>query len=254
LRWLAADPAKRHNERLVLAYSLVWMAVIAVVQATRAFTRWGDAGHLALGVGLALPLWIAPLAFPAPIDRGRPLAARHAARFTLAIGLFTLLQCYFGSALFFDVLGMEYHFNVRWIWNRTPVFLYFLTVAYFSTYYVVLSILWRAFRTRWPAAPSLLRLAVLALLGYAMAFAETASMANETLSQYFRYRDKSFVLTYGSIFYGAVFFFSLPLIFRIDEDAAEPPPSLGRVAWDMLACTMLILACDELFAAIARAR
>src|SRR5205814_1100491 len=82
----------------------------------------------------------------------RPLAARHATRFNLWIGLFSILQVYFGSYLFFEVLGLEYHFPVRLELNRTPVFLYLLTISYFSTYYVVMSIVWRAFSTGMPRA------------------------------------------------------------------------------------------------------
>src|SRR5205823_93917 len=102
--------------------------------ATQAFAHWGDLGHLALGLGLALPLWIVPLV------TGR---RGHIWRFNLWIGLFSLLQVYFGSALFFDVLHMEYKFPVTWIVHRTPLFLYPLTIVYFSTYYVVMSVLWK---------------------------------------------------------------------------------------------------------------
>ena len=69
------------------------------------------------------------------------------------------MQVWFGSDLFFDFLGMEYHFGVTWTAHRTPVFLYFMTIAYFSTYYAILQIVWRAFRTRFPDAPALARLA-----------------------------------------------------------------------------------------------
>jgi cycloeucalenol cycloisomerase len=248
--WLAEDPAKRWMERFVLGYSVVWIAAIAAVQVTRVFTRWGDLGHLALGVGAALPLWLVPLLRPPPSERGRPLAARHSLRFNLWIGLFSLLQVYFGSALFFDVLGMQYHFNVRWVINRTPLFLYPLTIAYFSTYYVVMSIVWRAFRARFATAPTGILLLARALLAYSVAFAETASMANDLLKDYFSYSNKAFVLGYGSVCYGTVFFVSLPFVFGLDEDSRVPAPSLRRIVWDVLAVNMIVLVLYEIYTAL----
>src|SRR5262245_33251042 len=97
--------------------------------ATRAPAGWHDLGHMIFGVGVAAPIWIAPLLGP-------PGARQHALRFNLWVGAFAFLQNYFGTYLFFDVLGMEYHFQTAWEWNKTPVFLYFITVAYFTTYYV----------------------------------------------------------------------------------------------------------------------
>jgi cycloeucalenol cycloisomerase len=246
MKVLAADPAKQDFERRVLLYSVVWIAVVAVVIFTHAFARWGDAGHLALGLGLALPLWILPFL----VERERPLSERYATRFTVWVGLFSLLQCYFGSAVFFDVMGMEYHFPVTWIVNRTPLFLYFLTVAYFSTYYVAMSLAWRAFRTAWPSAPAPLRLVVLCALGAAVAFAETSSMANPLLRDWFRYRDMTFALTWGSLIYGTVFVATLPLVFRIDEDAARPRPLLRALAVEVLAVTMVVLCVDEVYLAL----
>ena len=96
-------------------------------------------------------MWVVPLVWPGAADRGIPLASRHIVRFNFFIFVWTFLQVWFGSDLFFDVLGMEYHFGVTWTAHRTPVFLYFITIAYFSTYYAVMQIIWRAFRTRFPA-------------------------------------------------------------------------------------------------------
>ncbi len=240
-RLLAADPAKRASERFVLAYSLFWIGVIAAVTLSRAFARWGDPQHLALGAGLAAPLVLAPFL----VERDRPLGERFATRFHLWVGLFALLQVYFGSALFFDVLGMEYHFRVRWVVNRTPLFLYPLTIAYFATYYVVMTVAWRAFTTRFPRAPSLARLAVRLVLGYGIAFAETGSMANPYLADCFFYRDKHFALLVGSLCYGTLFVLSFPFVFRLDEEREAPRPGMARLVGEVLAVNMLVLICYE---------
>jgi len=233
MRALAADPAKRWMEKFVLAYTPIWIGVVVAVMLTRAFERWGDWQHLAFGIGLALPLWIVPA-----IKRNA-----HALRFNVFIGAFSFLQCYFGSDLFFDVLQMEYHFNTRIIWHRTPLFLYFLTIAYFSTYYVVQSIVWRALITRFPSLPLGARLFARAVLGYATAAAETAGMANPLLAGYFLYRDRSFALLVGSLCYGTLFFVSFPYVYRLDEDPSAPKPTLRAVAWDCFAVNTIVLVC-----------
>ena len=69
---------------------------------------------------------------------GQPLLCRHSTKANLFVALMSFLQCYFGSAMFFDGLGMQYHFPTKIIWNGTPLFLYFVTVSYFSTYYALM--------------------------------------------------------------------------------------------------------------------
>jgi hypothetical protein len=242
---LSDDPSRRYTERLMLGHALVWVSAVAAVALSGALATWRDGAHLAFGVAMAAIPWLVPLVAPAPADRERPLGDRHVIRYNLLVFLFSFLQCYFGSPLFFDSLGMEYHFHVTWVVNRTPLFLYFLTVAYFSLYYVLLGIAWRAFRGRFPGAPPVARLGVRALISYGCAFGETFVMANDRLREWFFYRDKHFALLWGSICYGTVFFVSLPLFERLDE---RPP--LRRVAWDALAANMLLLVCYAAYGAL----
>jgi cycloeucalenol cycloisomerase len=252
MRLLSDNPSKRWSEQLVLVYSPIWIAAIGICQLTHIFAHWGDVGHLAFGLSLALPLWLVPLAWPSPADRALPLHQRHAVRFAVFIAAWTALQVYFGSDLFFDVLGMQYHFNVTWLLHRTPVFLYFVTIAYFSTYYVVMQIGWRAFRTRWPAAPRIVQLLVLLAIGYAVAFAETAGMATERMHDYFSYRDKPFALVFGSLSYGSIFAITLPLVYRLDETRQpDGQRTLGSLVWDACAANSIVLVIYALFAAFA---
>ncbi len=247
--WLSNEPAKRATEKFVLLYTPVWVAVIGIVQATGAFRHWTDWQHMVLGVGLCVPLWIRPLVQPGP-EAARPFWARYSSLFNLWIFWFSFLQVYFGSALFFGTLGMEYHFHTTLIVNRTPLFLYFLTVVYFSSYYVVLSLLWRAFVQRWPQAPKVVAGLVLVVLGFAMAFAETAGMANDTLRDYFSYSDKSFVLKWGSLAYGTLFVISLPSMFGLGERVDTPLPLARSVVWNACAATTLVLVMYEIYARI----
>lgn len=251
MRWLSPNPSKRWTELFVLAYSPIWIAAIGLCEVTHVFARWGDVGHLAFGLALALPIWLVPLGWPGAADRALPVAARHITRFNVFIAVFTFLQVWFGSDLFFDFLGMEYHFPVRWTLHRTPLFLYFVTIAYFSTYYVVMQIAWRAFRTRFPSAPWPLRLLVLCALGYAIAFAETSGMATQTMHEYFLYRDKTFTLVYGSLCYGSIFVVSLPLVYRLDEERQpDGIRSLPTLLWDAAAANTVVLVLYAVYAAV----
>jgi cycloeucalenol cycloisomerase len=248
---LADHPARRWNERFVLVYSAVWIAVVAAVVLTRAVAHFGEIGYLALGVGLALPLWAVPLVWGPAEEKGRPIAERYSVKAMVFIALMSFIQCYFGSILFFEGLGMKYGFPVRLVLNGTPVFLYFMTVAYFSTYYVALQWAARALRRLAPRAGLLPSLLALAALSYAVAFGETFFMASDTLRDWFSYGDKSFVLRWGSLCYGTVFFLSAPLFFRIDE-RPERPSALARVTWEALGANMLILIVYELYRPLLR--
>lgn len=245
MRWLSENPDKAWMERYVLLYSPIWMVIITVVQFGGFLANWTDWQHLVLGLVLCLPLWAAPW-----VARDRPRAAAHAERFNLVILLLSVLQAYFGSKLFFNAFGMQYHFNTRLMLNGTPVFLYLLTVAYFSTYYVIMGVLLRAFRTRRPVPGQAAQWIARAVISYAVAFAETATMANERLSAYFSYRDPKFVMLWGSICYGTIFFITLPLFTELDEDPKAAPDSNKKLVWRTLALNMLCLCVYEVYSSM----
>jgi len=254
MQWLAPNPAKARTEALALVYSPLWMAVVAAVMFSGAFKRWGDWEHLVLGVALMLPPFVAPAVAPHASERALPVWRRHGFRWATLLLLFSVIQNYFGAKLFFERFGMEYHFRTSWQANGTPIFLYGMTVAYFATYYAVMQVGWRAFATHWPKAPLVARLLVRAALAYAMAFGETAAMAHPTLAGYFSYRDPRFVMLWGSFAYGTIFFVTLPLFTRLDEegaqvDAARAHP-LGAVVWDLLALNLLCLVTHEFWSAL----
>ena len=160
----------------------------------------------------------------------------------------TLLQTWFGSALFFNQLGMEYHFHTTWLLARTPVFLYLVTIAYFTTYYCVLLVADRQIQRRLAHAPRALRLTLRFALCYAIAFGETWFMASGLIDDFFSYRDRHFTLLVGSIGYGWLFFATLPVFTKIERSAGQDRPSLSAVARDALAANMLSLVGYEIFA------
>lgn len=250
--------AARWLERFFLLYTPLWTAVCVLVMWSGAFKRWGDLGHLCFGIGLALPLWLGPLL--GGVERGVPLRRRYTVKASLFICLFSFIQNYFGAPLFFRCFGMEYHFRVTWVGNGSPWFLSFLTVAYFSTYFAVMQLGLRHAEARlgqvtWLPLRRALRIAVCLLLGYAMAFAETLTMANDWLRGYFAYANKAQMLAYGSLCYGTLLCIALPLYARLGQGAGDPrratdpdPAPLAAVLWQVLGANMLVLICYEIFA------
>jgi hypothetical protein len=241
---LAARADKRFTEIFVLAYTPVWIGAVLWAMTSGVLRVWGDVEHLAFGIALALPVFAMPFV---PRKSAPPLVERHAFRFALLVTLFSLLQCWFGSQLFFDVFGMRYGFHTSIVWNGTPAFRYFMTIAYFATYYAVQVVLWRAIRRRFssPFAITLARAAI----AYLTAFAETAGMANDLLAEWFSYTDRTFVMLWGSIAYGAIFFVTLPLFYELDEDAAEAP-RLGAATMRLLALTTICFVIYEFYSLI----
>jgi len=231
---------ERAFERAVLIYSPVWMAAVAVVMRSGMLAHWRDPEHLLFGLGLALPVLLMPFTI-GDVEHRSPVHQRYAARAVLYVLVTTVVQVLLGSWLFFQALGMEYRFHTRWVWNGSPVFLYPMTLAYFATYFVLLQLGARALALPETGARRWLTLAV---LSYAVAFAETLVMATPILAEFFGYRDKRFMLLYGSFCYGTVFFATLPGFLRLSA-----PRSLGRVALEALFANAVVLA---LYGAYAR--
>lgn len=246
LRTLSLSPSHRCVEKLYLSFSPVWMAIIAYCMLTHCFANWGDLGHLLLGLALSLPLWLLPLWRPSESERGVSFWRRHSTKSNLFVALMSFVQCYFGSAMFFEGLGMQYHFPTRWLLNGTPLFLYLVTVAYFSTYYALMRLGLRLFLKAVPSPSPALTWLVIAALSYSMAFGETFFMASPSLAAFFSYADRHKALLIGSLCYGTLFFISLPLYLRIDEDPRAPTPT-SRLFWQTMGVNMLILCAYELY-------
>lgn len=230
------DPERRRVALVYLAYTPLWIGVIAWLMISKRFAAWGDVGHMAIGLGLGLPVVVLPLLF----GGGK---YGHRAIFFL-VGM-SVLQNHFGSWFFFHSLGMEYHFPVTWIVNRIPIFLHPLTFAYFSTYYTVMTIVFGLFSRKWPNAPTAVRWGVVALLSYSMAFAETLGMDVDLLQQYFTYADRGRALFVGSIAYGTLFVCSFPIYYALRSDT-----KWSKLLWRLLGCNMLILIAYQFYAGI----
>ena len=76
-------------------------------------------------------------------------------------------------------------------------------------------------------------------------------MATDMMRDYFLYRDKQFTLLYGSLCYGTIFVVSVPLVYRLDEDAQpDGRRTLGSLFWDACAANTVVLIFYAVYAAV----
>lgn len=228
----SANPARRAVERYWLVYTPLWGIVALVIMLSGAAERWGDRELMTMGIAFALGAVVPPLVRVHPIDRARPLWSRTSFKLVASVVGLSFLMNYFCTPYFFDVLHMRFGFAAKITIDDNPVFLYFMTVAYFATYSVLLCGGWRLVRARAPA------LAV--LVPFAVAFLETVLNANPFMRRLFCFDDMRFMLWFGTLSYGACFVFALPMWMRIDDDEATCVP-LTRVAVELLAAMMAIV-------------
>jgi len=253
--WLSANPDKAWAERLFLLYTPVWMAAVGLVMATGWIHSFGDVGFMLFSVAVAAPTVLLP-ALLDPRRHARPWWQSYWFKLNVWAAILVFGGTYFGTAYFFDLMGMRYEFDVTWTFESpvlgrrggtVPLFMYPLTQAYFVSYYVALTVVYRRLRPQGAPARALLVL----LLAYAVAFAETLAMANPLIEGAFAYADRTRMLWLGSWGYAVYFVVGLPLLFPIDEPAdpaSSQPWTVGRVVFRALAAYMLILCGLELWA------
>lgn len=214
---LAPSPAKRFVERAWLLYTPVWGIACAVVMVSGIAERWGDVELMAFGVTLGLGAIVLPIALRPPEDRGQPLHRTTAVKMSLSVVLFAFLLNYFQTPFFYDVLHMHYGFRSTWNIENNPVFLYFLTIAYFATYAALLTTSARAVRSLLAARPLAARIASFAVVPFVIAALETVLNANPWMESLFCYDDPAFAILFGSLAYGLAFVLALPIWLAIDE-------------------------------------
>lgn len=227
-RWFSANPSKAWGEKFFLAYSLVWMTMMALVIGLGVMDRVGEWGFMAIGVAVLLPL----VAVPALIRDEHPLGRRWYQTYwfkaNLYIAIFNLAANYFGTEYFFDILGMVYDYPMIEInfdstlvgsgEQRVPLIMYLLTQAYFLTYHTTAVIVLRRIRTSGLPIGAWLWPVLVLVVAYFWAWMETKSMANPWVESQFYYKDMERMLQYGSLFYSLYFVASFPIFYQIDEE------------------------------------
>jgi cycloeucalenol cycloisomerase len=234
------NPGKRAAQRLYLAYTPIWGAVLGAVMLTGLVNRWGDGPLLALGFGLWLILLGAGLVLRAEEDRGKPWHQLYHVKLSAFVAVLAFTGNYFGTRYFYEILDMHYGFHATVVLNDVPLFLYPLTAVYFTTYTVLLDLSLRAARSLGAG-----KIPALLTCSFALAFLETALNANPSMKSSFCYGDLGFALGFGTLLYGLDFVIAGPLWHRIDERPGECT-SLRDVVASVLAASMLILCADEL--------
>lgn len=221
---LSPNPAKRAIERYWLLYTLVWGGVCAVVMLGGFAERWGDVELMLFGLVLALGAVVGPFLVRSPEQRSVRFPNTTAFKMVLSVVLFAFGLNYTETPYFWEVLHMHYGFGATWTIDSNPIFLYFLTIAYFATYSVLLCITFRFVRTRLAGAPRWVRIPAYAIAPFGVAFFETLFNANPWTTRIFCYDDMGLMLWFGTLSYGIAFMFALPVWLNVDE---EPGSSVG---------------------------
>jgi cycloeucalenol cycloisomerase len=247
--WFSRNPSKAWGEKFFLIYSLIWIAGVALIQHSAMYKGWRDVGLLLWGCALGFPLVVYPALFRDESHLNRRWYETYWLKMNLWIWIFVWIWSYFGSAYFFDVLGMRFNFPTTWTLDaelvgrgtgKVPFTLYLQTQAYFMTYHTVAVLVMRRVRTSRIGGNSLVMAAAVALLAYGIAYAETFVVANDFMVEQFHYLNRARMLSYGSILYGCAFIVSFPMVYRLDEGTDENWP-LGRVVFESLAAGMLVM-------------
>lgn len=222
---LSPNPVRARVERYWLYYTPVWGGISAVVMVGGFADRWGDWQLMVYGLVLAAGASWGPLAIRGEDERALPVYQRTGFKMWLSVVGLSFGLNYFQTPFFYDVLHMHYGFNSTINIHNNPVFLYFVTIAYFSTYFVLTCMACRWLRKR------VSKVAAYLLAPFAMAFLETALNANPFIASLFCYDDMPFMLWFGTLSYGISFVFALPMWMAIDETPGARVSSIQVLIW-----------------------
>lgn len=242
----AESPAKRSVEVYWLKYTLVWGTVMGTVMIGGFADRWGDLPCMILGVLVMAGALIGPILVRPPEDRGMPLHHTTAFKMGLSVAGLAFGLNYSQTPFFWDVLHMHYGFHTTWNIQNNPIFLYFVSVAYFATYAVLVMVSFRLLARVLAPAPRPVQLCAYAIAPLGMAFFETLLNANPFLTSLFCYDDLPLMLWFGTLSYGAAFVFALPMWMNIDETPSVRVPAFRVLVWLFAALYADVITLDVL--------
>ena len=245
-RFLSTHPGKRATERFWLYYTPVWGAMSAVVMLGGVATRWGDVECMIYGVALALGAIVGPLVLRAPEERALPLHQTAAFKMVLSVTGLAFGLNYSQTPFFWDVLHMHYGFGVELTIQNNPVFLYLVSVAYFSTYAVLCAMAFRALRAAFAGRSRVLEKSAYVVAPMAMALLETVLNANPFMKSLFCYDDMTFMLWFGTLAYGVAFVYALPMWMANDEAPGQSVSAGADVVFLFAALYADVLTLDVL--------
>ena len=253
---LIAD--KLWTERLILIQTPVWIIAVVIVMLTGVLRTWNDIQYMLFSTAVACPSVLLPLLLQSrPAHNQVPWWHSYWFKLHVWVGILVFFGTYLGTAYFFDLMGMEYAFNVDWNLSsdvvgkgdqKVPLFMYPLTHAYFMSYFVVLMVADRFIVRHLNIRTAFGKTLVVLALSYVLALAETFFMAADMLSDFFLYRDRQRMMWLGSFGYATYFIVGLPIIRRMDSDGELW--TSGRVVMEALASCMAILLLLELWSKV----
>jgi cycloeucalenol cycloisomerase len=177
----------------------------------------------------------------------RPLHDRAGFKLALSVVALSFMLNYTQTPFFFDVLHAHFGFRSTINIRNNPVFLYLMTIAYFSTYCVLLMMAHRATQRFLRAAPTAVRWLGVAVCCVAVACLESVLNANPFMQRLYCFDDVPFALWFGSLIYGVSFLCILPVWIRIDERPGDRMP-----CWHVLAFVAAAVYADSLALDVAR--
>ncbi|MGB5702129.1 MAG: hypothetical protein WBM48_04895 [Polyangiales bacterium] len=258
-RWFSDNPSKAWGEKFFLAYSPLWMGLMASVMGFGLTEEIGEWGFMAIGIAVATPLVVVPALIRDERPIGRRWYQTYWFKANLYIAIFNFAANYFGSEYFFDVLGMVYDYPAIELnldatlvgsgEQRVPVLMYLLTQAYFLTYHTTAVVVLRRIRTSGLPIGTVLWPVLLFVVAYFWAWMETRAMANPWIESQFYYKDMERMLAYGSLFYSLYFIASFPIFYHLDE-GRDTSWSLKKTTAAALSASMIMLFLLDFAAAV----
>ncbi|GMH72321.1 hypothetical protein TrRE_jg5929, partial [Triparma retinervis] len=223
-------------ETYAFKYSVVWIAIFAVIVASQIYESFTHPLSYLLVCGtISLPYLLHPF-LPS-------LSSPHSLRCTAWIASFSFIGNYFYTHYFYAVLGARYTFvGVRL--NDVPVGMYFATHFYFTSYHALSNCLIRYIDRTYVADSFRLAHKVLAVftMSYFTAFMESLTISH---FPYYTFEDRESVYVVGSLFYAIYFFFSFPMFYHFSERRWGKGEGSG--VWEAVvnstSCGMMVLIC-----------
>ncbi|RMF17740.1 MAG: hypothetical protein D6761_03735 [Candidatus Dadabacteria bacterium] len=237
------NPAKAAVERWWLLYTPVWGILAGGVMLSGLADHWTDLPLMAFALLLAVGAIVPPI-LRRNHERDLPWHRTTAWRFGLSVILISFFGNYSWCPYFYDVLHMHYGFQTQWNIRNNPTQMYVMTVPYFATYAVLLTMSWRLAMRALAGLPRLLQLAAASLTAFAVAFLETLLNANPWLASLFCYDDMKLMLTFGTFFYGMLFVVVQPVWVWLDEDPDRPQKQRDVWLWCGAAMYASVLVAD----------
>ena len=235
------DSARRAAERYWLLYTPGWGAAVGAIMLTGVAERWSDAELIPFGLLVMAGAVVGPLVFRIAEDRGKPFHQLAAFRLSVWLVAFSFLLNYFGTKYFYELLHAHYGFQTQVQLNDVPLFLYFVTVAYFATYFALFGRGWSLIQ-RLPRGPFLV---AAALLPFVIAGLESVLNANPFMTGLYCFDDLGHALGFGTLFYGVWFVVVMPFWTRMETSAATRL-TIRRALLEACAATMLCVCAAEL--------